>query len=71
MDAAVIGSSSNEWMDLEEFRTRVGMGRTAVYEAARKDELPVKVRRFGKRYLISRVEYEAVLSGSQNSATSA
>lgn len=70
MGSVISDDQGNDFMDLEEFRKRVGMGRTAVYQAARDGALPLKVHRFGRRYLISRVEYDAVLQGrSQPSAS--
>ena len=51
-------------MTLPEFAKAIGISRNLVYDLARRDELPVKILRFGKRLLVSRKAVEALLSGN-------
>lgn len=57
-----------DWMTPEELMKEVGMGRTAFYNAVRLGELPIKVHKFGGRYLFSRREWER-LQGIPESET--
>ena len=49
-------------MTLDEIAQRTGVSYGTVYEQARANTLPVPVFRIGRRYLVSRKAYEAVLS---------
>lgn len=45
-----------------------GVSYSTVYEQARTDTLPVPVFRVGRRYLVSRKAYEAVMSAQREPA---
>lgn len=51
-----------ETFTIEELAARLGINRSTAYERARRDELPVPVIRIGRRYLVSRKAYEAMMS---------
>lgn len=51
-------------MSIEEVAVRLGIGRSAAYQAAREDRLPVPVIRIGKRLLVSRTAVEALLAAT-------
>ncbi len=48
-------------LTLYELSARMGVSYSTVYELARTDTLPVPVIRVGRRYLVSRRAYEAVM----------
>ena len=49
-------------LTLYDLAARMGVSYSTVYEAARRDELPVPVFRVGRRYFVSRKAYEAVMA---------
>ena len=55
-------TSERDTLTIEELAARLGINRSTAYERARHDELPVPVIRVGRRYLVSRKAYEAVMS---------
>ncbi|HEX74862.1 MAG TPA: hypothetical protein G4N93_06965 [Dehalococcoidia bacterium] len=54
-------------MNLDEFGKVMGVGRGLIYKLAKRNELPIKVIRFGeKRMVVSRQDVMALLSGKQS-----
>ncbi|MDQ3524157.1 MAG: helix-turn-helix domain-containing protein [Chloroflexota bacterium] len=51
-----------ELLSADEMRAILGIGRSAFYDLARKDELPVPTLRIGRRLMFSRRQVEAVLN---------
>ena len=49
-------------LTLDDIAQRTGVSYGTVYEQARANTLPVPVFRIGRRYLVSRKAYEAVLN---------
>lgn len=49
---------------VEEVGKRLGIGRSLVYDLARRDALPVPVIRLGRRLVVSRVALERLLEGN-------
>ena len=45
--------ATRQTLDFDIARRRLGMGRSAAYEAARRGEFPVTLIRVGRRYLVS------------------
>lgn len=56
-------NSTPELMNAEEFRVRLGIGRSLFYEQARTGGLPVPTLRIGRRMFFSRPAFERVLAG--------
>ena len=52
-----------ETQSLEELGRRLGIGRSLVYELARRDALPVPVIRLGRRVVVSRSAVDRLLDG--------
>lgn len=52
---------------VEEVGRRLGIGRSLVYELARRDALPVPVIRLGRRLVVSRAALEHLLAGNNAS----
>ena len=50
-------------LTIEEAARRLGIGRSLAYDLARRDELPVKVLRLGRRLVVPRPALERVLNG--------
>ncbi len=50
-------------LTVEEAAQRLGISRTLAYELARRDELPVRVIRLGRRVVVPRLALETVLAG--------
>lgn len=48
-------------MSIRELASRLGIGKSAVYELAQRDELPVPTIRVGRQYKFSRRAVEALL----------
>ncbi len=46
---------------------RTGLSYTTIYEQARLNKLPVPVFKIGRRYLVSRKAYDAVMSAGHKS----
>ena len=55
-------TSQAETLTLYDLATRMGVHYSTVYELARRDALPVPVFRVGRRYLVSRKAYEALMA---------
>lgn len=55
-------SSKAETLTLYDLASLWSVSYTTVWELARRDALPVPVIRVGRRYLVSRIAYEAVMS---------
>ncbi len=55
-----------ELLSAEEMRQVLGVGRSAFYELARKNVLPVPTIRVGKRLMFSRRAVEAMLDRQQD-----
>ncbi len=49
---------------VEEVARRLGIGRSLVYDLARRDALPVPVIRLGRRLVVSRVALDRLLEGN-------
>lgn len=58
-----------ELLDAQEMRARLGIGRSAFYDLARRDALPVPTIRVGKRLMFSRRAVEAMLNRSHDDAS--
>ncbi len=48
---------------------RTGLSYTTIYEQARRNRLPVPVIRIGRRYLVSRKAYDAVMNARHEQVT--
>jgi excisionase family DNA binding protein len=48
-------------MNLEELATSLGIGRSLVYDLARRGELPVPVLKLGRRFVVPRSAVERLL----------
>lgn len=62
---------SRDTLTIEEVAFRLGINRSTAYERARRNELPVPVIRVGRRYLVSRKAYEAMMSAQHESKPAA
>jgi excisionase family DNA binding protein len=62
--------TSRDTLTLYDLAERMGVSYSTVYEAARRDALPVPVFRVGRRYLVSRCAYDAVMSTRHQPDTS-
>jgi excisionase family DNA binding protein len=54
-------------MTISEVAKALGISRGLAYELARRDELPVKVLRLGKRLLVPKAAFEKVLATTKES----
>jgi excisionase family DNA binding protein len=52
-------------LSIEEAARLLGIGRSSAYEAARRDALPVRVLRIGRRFLVPRAPLERLLRGEE------
>ena len=53
-------------MTIPEVAKALGISKNLAYELARRDELPVKVLRLGKRILVPRIPFERVMNDAGN-----
>lgn len=53
-------------MTIPEVAKALGISRALAYDLAKRDELPVKVIRLGKRILVPRIPFEKVMTNSDN-----
>lgn len=53
-------------MTIPEVAKALGISKALAYELARRDELPVKVLRLGKRILVPRIPFERALMDAGN-----
>ncbi len=61
MDTRTPLHTASDTMTLDELRRRLGISATVAYELANQDALPVPVIRVGRRYLVSRKAYDALM----------
>ena len=59
-----------ELLRSEETRVILGLGRSAFYELARRDALPIPTIRLGRRFMFSRRALEALLNKQQPDSSS-
>ncbi len=55
-------TEDSDTLTLYDLVQRTGLSYTTIYEQARLNKLPVPVFKIGRRYLVSRKAYEAVLN---------
>ncbi len=55
-------TEDSDTLTLYDLVQRTGLSYTTIYEQARLNKLPVPVFKIGRRYLVSRKAYEAVMS---------
>lgn len=58
----------SDFMALPELAGRLGIGRSAAYDLARRDALPIPTHRVGKRFLFSRVAFEKLVEAQHDHA---
>ena len=63
-------STGNLVMTIPEFAKVMGVSRNLAYDLARRDALPVRVIRLGRRMVLSRKAVEQLLSGNTEAAES-
>ena len=61
---AMVTEGERLTMNLSEFAKATGCSRGLIYNLARRDRLPVKVIRLGRRMVLSRKAVEVLLSGN-------
>ena len=66
MSAATERPTEPDTLTLYDLARLWGVSYTTVYEQARANTLPVPVIRVGRRYLVSRKAYEALMSARHN-----
>ena len=61
--------TERDFFTLEEFARRAGIGMSTAYELANRDALPIPVIRVGRRFLLSRHAYQALLDRQHDPST--
>jgi len=62
MATATPTKGESDTLTLYDLVERTGLSYTTIYEQARLNKLPVPVFKIGRRYLVSRKAYDAVMS---------
>jgi len=65
---AAAAKQTTDLMPLLELGRRAGIGRSQIYELARRDALPIATIRFGRKIFVSRAAFDMLLSFDRSHA---